>query len=103
MAATPSDWCHFTVRLNRSRVHRLSKSADLNFEDEKFCYLLLSKDPTIRADSRIVKKPIHRSGHVIFDVCEAGDLKRVIVGRKQKNIYKTATKLSWGELLPKNT
>lgn len=100
MASTPSDWCHFTVRLARSRVHRLSKTADLNFEDEKYCYLLLSKDPVTTAAPRIVKKPIHRSGHSIFDICEAGELKRVVIGRKHKTLYKTATKLSWGDKVP---
>lgn len=98
MANTPSDWCHFTVRLPRSRVHRLSKLADLNFEDEKFCYLLLSKNSVTTTTSRIVKKPAHRSGHVILDVCEDGDLKRKIIGRKQKDLYKTAIKLKWGDL-----
>lgn len=101
MASTPSNWCHFAVRLARSRSHRLFKSADLNFEDEKFCYLLLSKAPDTSKASRIVKKPIHRSGHSIFDICEPSELKRVVIGRKHKTLYKTATKLSWGDVLPK--
>ena len=98
MAATPNDWCHFKVRLSRTPAHRVFKQAMLNFEDEKFCYLLISKDPPAAVESRIVKNPFHRSGHSLFDVCEQGELRRYIIGRKQKQLYKTAVKLSWGDI-----
>lgn len=97
MAVTPNDWCHFKVRLPRSSAHRISKQATLNFEDEKFCYLLISKTPNARQGGRIVKNPLHRSGHSVFDVCEAGDIKRHIISRKDKGAYKLASKLNWGD------
>lgn len=97
MAVTPTDWCHFKVRLSRTRTHRLFKEATLNFEDEKFCYLLLSQKDVPPSAARIVKNPLHRSGHSLFDICDAGELKRVVIGRKQKSLYKTAIKLSWGD------
>lgn len=99
MAAASTDWCHFKVRLSRTRTHRLFKEATLNFEDEKFCYLLLSKNAISTNAARIVKNPLHRSGHSLFDVCENGELKRIIIGRKHKSLYKTAVKLSWGDTL----
>lgn len=99
MATALTDWCHFKVRLPRTRTHRLFKEATLNFEDEKFCYLLLSKNAVSASTARIVKNPLHRSGHSLFDVCEDGQLKRVIIGRKHKSLYKTAVKLSWGDVL----
>jgi len=98
MATASTDWCHFKVRLPRTRTHRLFKEATLNFEDEKFCYLLLSKNAISTNAARIVKNPLHRSGHSLFDVCEDGELKRVIIGRKHKSLYKTAVKLSWGDI-----
>ncbi|WP_052046070.1 small ribosomal subunit Rsm22 family protein [Candidatus Paracaedibacter symbiosus] len=97
MAKDP--WCHFKVRLPRTRLHRAFKKAALNFEDEKFCYLLLSKDPTEFPGLRIVKNPIHRSGHSIFDVCEPHHLKRFIIARKHKDLYKKISKREWGDIL----
>ena len=99
MATTSTDWCHFKVRLARTRTHRLFKEATLNFEDEKFCYLLLSKKTESANVARIVKNPLHRSGHSLFDVCDNGELKRVVIGRKHKSLYKKAVKLSWGDTL----
>ena len=34
-----NDWCHFTVRVQRSRLHKLIKEADVPYEDEKFSYM----------------------------------------------------------------
>lgn len=98
MAKDP--WCHFKVRLPRTRLHRVFKEAALNFEDEKFCYLLLTRNQILPQAPRIVKKPIHRSGHSIFDICAPEKLERVIIGRKDKGFYKKASKLEWGDTLP---
>ena len=39
------DWCHFTQRLQRSRAHKQVKGAELPFEDEKFAYVALTREP----------------------------------------------------------
>jgi ribosomal protein RSM22 (predicted rRNA methylase) len=41
--STPPDWCHFAVRVARSRLHRRAKAAELSWEDEKFSYLGVSR------------------------------------------------------------
>ena len=38
------DWCHFSVRLPRSRAHMHAKAASVPFEDERFAYLVLARD-----------------------------------------------------------
>ncbi len=42
---TPPDWCHFAARVARSRTHRLTKAAELSWEDEKFSYVAVSRIP----------------------------------------------------------
>ena len=37
------DWCHFSARVERSSFHRKTKGGTLNYEDEKFSYLIFSK------------------------------------------------------------
>ena len=41
----PPDWCHFSVRLARRREHMHAKKATVPFEDEKFSYLIASRQP----------------------------------------------------------
>src|SRR6185312_7664120 len=33
------DWCHFSVRLARSRDHLIAKAARVPFEDERYAYI----------------------------------------------------------------
>ncbi|NGX36913.1 MAG: hypothetical protein K1000chlam2_00058 [Chlamydiae bacterium] len=92
--AQKGDWCHFSVRLERSREHRHLKEAELGWEDEKFSYIAMGKDPARPAKERILRHPQKRSGHVILELCPDG--KRTI-SRKQKELYKWARKAKWGD------
>ncbi len=95
------DWCHFSVRLERSPLHQKAKQARLNYEDEKFSYLIFSKNsPQDRpSPARIIHKPIHRSGHVILDVCQDKTLQRNIISKKDP-AYKNALQAFWGDCWP---
>ena len=39
------DWCHFAARLGRMHWHKDLKGATMGYEDEKYSYLIVSKDP----------------------------------------------------------
>ncbi len=95
---TGNDWCHFSERLPRLYHHRHIKNATLNYEDEKYSYLIVSKNPPLVTGGRIVKRPLKRSGHVILDVCQDGQLHRLTVSKKD-SIYTQAKKASWGEIV----
>ncbi len=96
-----NDWCHFKVRLTRSLRHKQLKSASLSYEDEKYSYLIAQKIPFERnsSNSRILKNPLKRKGHIIFDVCTQKGEGRFTVSKKTPKLYKEAQKKEWGDLL----
>ena len=101
---TEDDWCHRTVRVERSALHRALKLAELGFEDEKFSYVAITRSPPRRiAPARIVRRPIRAGGHVHLDLCARTGLERTTVGRAERAIYKTARNAEWGELWPPMT
>jgi ribosomal protein RSM22 (predicted rRNA methylase) len=92
------DWCHFGVRLPRSKLHRRAKGVELGYEDEKFSYAALSRKPVTKASARIIRQPQVRSGHVNLVTSEADGLVRSrTVSRKQGAAYKTARNAAWGD------
>lgn len=94
------DWCHFSVRLERTSLHKYIKDASLSYEDEKFSYLIAVKSPQKTVSfPRIIKKPRKRPGHVIFDLCTANGLQQETFSKKDKALYKDAQKLKWGDCL----
>lgn len=97
---TPQDWCHFSQRVERNAHHRRLKESSLMYEDEKYCYLIVSKNPVKSSLSRIVKKPFSGKGHVTLDVCTQHGLKRFIVSKTQGSLYKSARSFRWGDESP---
>lgn len=91
------DWCHFAARLSRTSEHRLAKEGTLGFEDEKFSYLIFSRNP-LPFEARVVRPPIRRSGHVLLALCTAeGQIKNKVYSRSKGEIYKEAKKLELGD------
>ncbi|NUR95334.1 MAG: rRNA methyltransferase, partial [Kribbellaceae bacterium] len=41
----PAAWCHFAARLPRTELHRVLKNGTRNFEDEKFTYVVATRNP----------------------------------------------------------
>ncbi|HEX7886137.1 MAG TPA: small ribosomal subunit Rsm22 family protein, partial [Phenylobacterium sp.] len=96
------DWCHFSVRLPRSRDHRLAKGAEVPFEDEKFAYLLAARPAVAAAPAagRILSRPKAGKPGIEFKVCGAEGLDRVFVPRRDKPSHARARRLDWGEAWP---
>ena len=93
------DWCHFAVRLPRSRTHRLAKGAERGFEDEKLSYAVLTRGQVETVTARIIRRPEQNPGHVIFSLCTSEGLERRTVSRRDKSSYRDARKRVWGDSL----
>ncbi len=93
----PNDWCHFSARVERTRLHRLLKGGSLGFEDEKFCYLIAAKSSGPSISSRIIRHPMKQSGHVKLSLCtDKGMLVEKTISRKDKELYREARNSEWG-------
>ncbi len=92
------DWCHFTCRVARSRLHRRLKGGEAPYEDEKFSYVAFTRIARSSDDSlRILRHPQVRSGHVMLEVCTADGTKRLTLTKKDGERYKKARKASAGD------
>ena len=80
-------------------MHRYIKSADLNYEDEKFSYLIVSKENLVSSENRIIRRPIKRPRHIHLTLCGINGLENIVISSKQKDVYKKARKAKWGEEL----
>ena len=96
------DWCHFSVRLPRSRDHRLAKGAEVPFEDERVSYLIAARPgvaaiprrPRILAPTRTAKPGI------ALKLCALdGTVEQRLVPKRDKPAYATARRRGWGDVL----
>ncbi|MCB1380521.1 MAG: methyltransferase domain-containing protein [Alphaproteobacteria bacterium] len=93
------DWCHFPVRLARSRAHMHAKAAAVPFEDEKFSYLAVSRHGAASGGARIVAPPGDTKPGLTFKLCTEAGLETRHVARRDREAYKTHRKAIWGGLL----
>ena len=94
------DWCHFAVRLPRSKLHRRAKGVELGYEDEKYSYAVLSREPVPKAEARIIRQPQARSGHVNLVTSERdGAVHARTVSRRAGDLYKKAKGAAWGDAI----
>jgi ribosomal protein RSM22 (predicted rRNA methylase) len=91
------DWCHFAQRLPRLRAHIQVKGAELPFEDEKFSYVVLTREPAPQRFSRVLATPAVGKVEVSAKLCTAGGLEIAKVPRRDKTAYAKARRWRWGD------
>jgi ribosomal protein RSM22 (predicted rRNA methylase) len=95
----PGDWCHFSQRLARSRLHRQLKGGEAPYEDEKFAYVVAARQPADPIAARVIRHPIVRSGHISLDLCAPDGLARAEVTRSDRADWRAAREAHWGSAL----
>jgi ribosomal protein RSM22 (predicted rRNA methylase) len=92
------DWCHFSRRVARSRLHRLAKEAEVPWEDEKFIHLAASRLPAQTHPSRVLAPPKAGSGKVSLKLCRAdGSAGEHLFSKRDGAAYKAARRADWGD------
>lgn len=97
-----ADWCHFTARIARSKLHKQLKNADVPYEDEKFCFLAAAKEPLDEQAaqiSRILRRPIIESGKITLRLCSSDGITDKIITRSSP-LFKQARKSGTGDTFP---
>jgi ribosomal protein RSM22 (predicted rRNA methylase) len=90
------DWCHFAARVERSSLHRRIKGADLGYEDEKYSYVALAREPVEPVASRIVGRPRHHPGLIELDTCTPAGLATVRISKRDRDCFRAARHAEWG-------
>jgi ribosomal protein RSM22 (predicted rRNA methylase) len=93
----PTDWCHFAVRLPRTELHRGLKDGTLNFEDEKFAYVVATRAPTRPSEARVISRPRLPKGRVVLDLCTTAARREETVVPKSSADYRAARSTAWGD------
>ena len=93
------DWCHFSVRVQRSRLHKALKGGEAPYEDEKYAYLALTRELPKRACSaRVLRHPLIAPGRITLTLCEAGEKRQRVVTKKDA-LWKLARKINAGDAI----
>ena len=90
------DWCHFSARVERSSLHRRIKHAELGYEDEKFSYVALGREPAEPAEARILRRPRQAPGLIVLETCTAAGLATERVMKRNREAFRAARHAAWG-------
>jgi ribosomal protein RSM22 (predicted rRNA methylase) len=91
------EWCHFAARVERSRIHRRLKDADLNYEDEKFSYVALAREPAELPAARIIRRVRQRPGLIELELCGRAGVRSERVARSGREAFRDARHAAWGD------
>lgn len=94
-----NDWCQFTCRIQRSKIHKKLKDGQAPYEDEKFSYIAFSKNEVKKVQNRILRHPIINKGYCEFKICTKDGIKYVKLSKKDGELYKKARKQGAGDAL----
>lgn len=102
MAQSPAKWCHFSVRVERSKLHRqVKQDAELPYEDEKFAYIVATRTPSVPPAYRLIGHP-RGTRAVEADLCtSSGEAKHLTIA-KSHPLHKAFRKAEWGDALGEN-
>ena len=91
------DWCHFSQRLARSRDHMLLKDASVPFEDERYSYVVVTRE-NVAHGARILAPPLETKPGLTFKLCDETGLRAQFVAARDKDQYRRVRKRGWGDL-----
>lgn len=97
----PPDWCHFAVRVARSRDHMRAKGARLPYEDEKFSYFAAARPHVAfaRYAARVLAPPRSGKAGLSMKLCADGDILSRTVARRERDAFAQSRHVRWGDAI----
>ncbi|WP_139976882.1 small ribosomal subunit Rsm22 family protein [Ochrobactrum sp. CGA5] len=97
------DWCHFSRRVARSRIHRLTKEAEVPWEDEKFIYLAAVREAIEGVEARVIAPTRVGGGKVSVKLCkDDGRAEERLLTKRDGDLFRWARRADWGDALMKD-
>jgi len=81
--------------VERSSIHRRIKDAELGYEDEKFSYIAVARQPVDLPASRIIRRPRQRPGLIELETCAPAGVQSVRVPHRDREGFRAARKAAW--------
>ena len=96
------DWCASSIRVQRTKIHKYLKDAEIGFEDEKFSYIAINVSEN-RLDSnnnfkRILRHPKIQNGRIEVKTCMQGEIQEEVITKKNKEKFKDLKKKNIGDI-----
>jgi ribosomal protein RSM22 (predicted rRNA methylase) len=92
------DWCHFSRRVARSRIHRLTKEADVPWEDEKYIFVAATRLSVEPVAARVIAPPRPAKGRITLKLCRTdGSAAERLVSKREGAAFAHARRLDWGD------
>lgn len=94
------DWCHFSRRVARSRVHRMAKGAEVPWEDEKYIFIAASREPVTISGARVLAPPRVNGGVGRVKLCRTdGTAAELTLSKRDGDAFKDIRRADWGDRL----
>lgn len=96
-----NDYCQFFARVERSALLRQAKAGELSYEDEKYFYLLISKEDSkkLTDKKRIIRRPVIKPNNIELVLCSKDGVLKSNYTKKNKELYKKVKKLKINDLI----
>lgn len=97
-----NDWCASSVRVQRTKIHKYLKDAEIGFEDEKFSYIAINTNKENldinKKLKRILRHPKIQNGRIDVKTCLQGEIKEEVITKKNKEEFKLLKKKNVGDV-----
>ena len=78
------------------------KGAALSYEDEKFSYVALAREPPVRVDARVLARPRLGKAGVAAKLCTAEGIVTEVTPRRTRGRYKARARWRWGDAVSRS-